>query len=87
MDLSRASLSQSAASCSRSLLTLSSIRVVEEDSDPGSEIESRTRTRVPGRVFSFYFDRFSADAISGFGHFFAVQYHRYSNLDEVHFSH
>ena len=56
MDLSRASLNQSAASCSRSLLTLPLIRVVEEYSDPRSEIESRTRTRVPGRVFSFYFD-------------------------------
>ena len=37
------------ADCTRLSLL---IRVVEEYSDPRSEIESRTRTRVPGRVFS-----------------------------------
>ena len=51
MDLSRA-FNQSAASCSRSLLTLP-ITSVEECFDPGSEIESRTQARVPGRVVSF----------------------------------
>ena len=72
MDLSRASLSQSAASCSRSLLTLPLIRVVEEYFDPRSEIESRTRTRVPGRVFSFYFDFEDAAASFSFGHLYAL---------------